>query len=107
MEDTRPNEARRAEERDRRLPEQALEAQPWEHPAALTLWLMPRRTRPDMEIDDERQMVGGVASQREWTMWAWRTSNGPRTKALSSETTGQYAGNERNRERGAVTCAKP
>ena len=40
-------------------------------------------------------------------MREWRIAIGPRAKALSSETTGQYAGNERNRDRGAVTWKKP
>src|SRR5271167_4162290 len=46
-------------------------------------------------------------ASREWTIRTWRISTGPRTNALSSEASGQYAGNERNRDRGVVTCAKP
>ena len=40
-------------------------------------------------------MVGGVAASREWTIRAWRISTGPRTNALSSEASGQYAGGEK------------
>ena len=60
-----------------------------------------------MEVDDERQVVGGVAGQPRVGDPGVADLDGPRTNALSSEATGQYAGNERNRDRGAVTCWKP
>ncbi len=60
-----------------------------------------------MKIDDEREMVGGVVRQPRVDDAGMANSTGPRTNALSSEASGQYAGNERNRDRGFVICVKP